>query len=98
MDFIFGLPRGHESRTGVLVFIVRFSKMVHLAPVAAEVAADDSAELFLDLVFRHHGLLESIVQRGCCSFSVRGRHRLRESLVFLITLRSITRANTSTVR
>jgi hypothetical protein len=33
-----------------------------------------------------------------CSFSVRGRHILRESLVFLITLRSITRANTSTVR
>ncbi|KAE8967582.1 hypothetical protein PF011_g27503 [Phytophthora fragariae] len=39
----------------------RFSKMVHLAPVAAEVTADESAELFLDLVFRHHGLPESIV-------------------------------------
>ncbi|KAE9054173.1 hypothetical protein PF010_g32652 [Phytophthora fragariae] len=35
--------------------------MVHLAPVAAEVTADESAELFLDLVFRHHGLPESIV-------------------------------------
>ncbi|KAE9025537.1 hypothetical protein PR002_g11170 [Phytophthora rubi] len=35
--------------------------MVHLAPVAAEVTADVSAELFLDLVFRHHGLPESIV-------------------------------------
>ncbi|KAE9265500.1 hypothetical protein PR003_g32440, partial [Phytophthora rubi] len=29
--------------------------------VAAEVTADESAELFLDLVFRHHGLPESIV-------------------------------------
>ncbi|KAE8985608.1 hypothetical protein PF005_g23073 [Phytophthora fragariae] len=57
MDFIFGLPRDAEGRTGVLVFVDRFSKMVHLAPVTA----DESAELFLDLVFRHHGLPESIV-------------------------------------
>ncbi|KAE9187879.1 hypothetical protein PF004_g22664 [Phytophthora fragariae] len=35
--------------------------MIHLAPVAAELTADESAELFLDLVFRHHGLPESIV-------------------------------------
>ncbi|KAE8964889.1 hypothetical protein PR002_g28847 [Phytophthora rubi] len=61
MDFIFGLPRDAEGRTGVLVFVDRFSKMVHLAPVAAEVTADESAELFLDLVFHHHGLPESIV-------------------------------------
>ncbi|KAE9312284.1 hypothetical protein PR003_g19806 [Phytophthora rubi] len=61
MDFIFGLPRDAEGRTGVLVFVDRFSKIVHLAPVAAEVMADESAELFLDLVFRHHGLPESIV-------------------------------------
>ncbi|KAE9066105.1 hypothetical protein PF007_g28602 [Phytophthora fragariae] len=61
MDFIFGLPRDAEGRTGVLVFVDRFSKMVHLAPVAAEVTADESVELFLDLVFRHHGLPESIV-------------------------------------
>ncbi|GMF45109.1 unnamed protein product [Phytophthora fragariaefolia] len=61
MDFIFGLPRDAQGRTGILVFDDRFSKMVHLAPVAAEVTADESAELFLDLVFRHHGLQESIV-------------------------------------
>ncbi|KAE9217286.1 hypothetical protein PF004_g14191 [Phytophthora fragariae] len=61
MDFIFDLSRDAEGRTGVLVFVDRFSKMAHLAPVAAEVTADESAELFLDLVFRHHGLPESIV-------------------------------------
>jgi transposase InsO family protein len=61
LDFIFGIPRDDETRTGVLVFVDRFSKMLHLAPVAAEVTADDSAELFLALVFRHHGLPESIV-------------------------------------
>ncbi|GMF25304.1 unnamed protein product [Phytophthora fragariaefolia] len=61
MDFIFGLPRDAKGHTGVLVFVDRVSKMVHLAPVAAEVTADGSAELILDLVFRHHGLPESIV-------------------------------------
>ncbi|GMF16144.1 unnamed protein product [Phytophthora fragariaefolia] len=35
--------------------------MVHLPPVAAAVTADESAERFLDLVFRHHGLPESNV-------------------------------------
>ncbi|KAE9039651.1 hypothetical protein PR001_g7415 [Phytophthora rubi] len=51
MDFIFVLPHDAEGRTGVLVFVDRFSKMVHLAPIAAEVTADESAELFHDLVF-----------------------------------------------
>ncbi|KAE9356861.1 hypothetical protein PF008_g3423 [Phytophthora fragariae] len=49
-----------EGCTGVLVFVDRLSKMVHLGPVATEATADDSAELILDLVFRHHGLPESI--------------------------------------
>lgn len=61
MDYIFGLPRDAKGRTGVLVFVDRFSKMVHLAPVTAEVTAAESAQLFLDLVFRYHGLPESIV-------------------------------------
>ncbi|GMF31092.1 unnamed protein product [Phytophthora fragariaefolia] len=61
MDYTFGLPRDAQGRTGILVFVDRFSKMVHLAPVAAEVTADESAKLFHDLVLRHHGLPESIV-------------------------------------
>ncbi|KAE8963394.1 hypothetical protein PR001_g29386 [Phytophthora rubi] len=32
MDFIFGLPPDAEGRTGVLVFVDRFTKMVHLIP------------------------------------------------------------------
>ncbi|GMF37808.1 unnamed protein product [Phytophthora fragariaefolia] len=49
MDFIFGLPRNAQGRTGILVTVDRFSKMVHPAPVATEVTADESAELFLHL-------------------------------------------------
>ncbi|KAG3093354.1 hypothetical protein PI125_g16878 [Phytophthora idaei] len=35
--------------------------MVHLAPVAATITAAQSAALFLDTVYRHHGLPTSIV-------------------------------------
>ncbi|GMF28811.1 unnamed protein product [Phytophthora lilii] len=48
MDFIFGLPPDDQGRTGVLVFVDRFSKMVHLAAVAAQVTAEETASLFLD--------------------------------------------------
>jgi hypothetical protein len=57
MNFIFGLPADAHDRTGGLVFVDRFSKMVHLAPVTAE----ESAAIFVDIVFRHHGLPLDIV-------------------------------------
>ncbi|KAE9171559.1 hypothetical protein PF004_g27521 [Phytophthora fragariae] len=61
MDFIFGLPPDAEGRTGVLVFVDRFTKMVHLIPVSDTVTAAETAGHFIDCVFRHHGLPESIV-------------------------------------
>ena len=32
LDFMFGLPPDHKGRTGLVVFVDRLSKMVHLAP------------------------------------------------------------------
>ncbi|KAE9024981.1 hypothetical protein PF011_g3257 [Phytophthora fragariae] len=61
MDFIFGLPPDAEGRTGVLGFVDRFTKMVHLIPVSDTVTAAETAAHFIDCVFRHHGLPESIV-------------------------------------
>ncbi|POM64468.1 Putative retroelement [Phytophthora palmivora] len=49
LDFGLGLPADDRGNTGILVFDCRLSKMVHLAP------------LFLDSVFRYHGLPEIIV-------------------------------------
>ncbi|KAE9171268.1 hypothetical protein PF005_g27214 [Phytophthora fragariae] len=61
MDFIFGLPPDAEGRTGVWVFVDRFTKMVHLIPVSDTVTAAETTAHFIDCVFRHHGLPESIV-------------------------------------
>ncbi|KAG4249961.1 hypothetical protein PC116_g2375 [Phytophthora cactorum] len=61
MAFVFGLPRDAQGRTGILVFVDRFSKMVHLASVAASITAVQTAAIFVDTVYRHHGLPASIV-------------------------------------
>ncbi|KAF1335621.1 Pol protein, partial [Globisporangium splendens] len=61
MDFIFGLPRDTHGRNGILVFVDRFSKMVHLAPVSDKISAEKTAKVFVDVVFRLHGLPVEIV-------------------------------------
>ncbi|KAF1326170.1 reverse transcriptase, partial [Globisporangium splendens] len=61
MDFIFGLPRDTHGRNGILVFVDRFSKMVHLVPVSDKISAEKTAKVFVDVVFRLHGLPVEIV-------------------------------------
>ncbi|KAG3050292.1 hypothetical protein PI125_g26464 [Phytophthora idaei] len=71
MDFVFGLPPDSKRRTGVVVFVDRFSKMVHLAAVPAEVTAVQTARLFVDMVFKHHGMLLDIVSDRDPRFTAR---------------------------
>ncbi|GMF52102.1 unnamed protein product [Phytophthora fragariaefolia] len=71
MDFVFGLPPDNKRRTGIVVFVDRFSKMVHLAAVSAEVTAKQTARLFVDMVFRHHGMSIDIVSDRDPRFTAR---------------------------
>ncbi|GMF56248.1 unnamed protein product [Phytophthora fragariaefolia] len=71
MDFIFGLPPVNKRRTGIVVLVDRFSKMVHLAAVPAEVTAKQTARLFVDMVFRHHGMPIDIVSDRDLRFTAR---------------------------
>jgi hypothetical protein len=61
MDFIFGYPPDDDNNTGIVVFVDRLSKMVHLAAVPDSVTAEDTARIFLDTIFRHHGMPCEIV-------------------------------------
>ncbi|KAG3129615.1 hypothetical protein PI126_g20886 [Phytophthora idaei] len=61
LDFVLGLPADDHGNTGILVFVCRLSKMVHLAPVPDTVTGEQAARLFVDGVFRHHGLPETFV-------------------------------------
>ncbi|KAF1316450.1 reverse transcriptase, partial [Globisporangium splendens] len=71
MDFIFGLPRDKHGRNGILVFVDRFSKMVHLAPVSDKISAEMTAKVFVDVVFRLHGLPSEIVSDRDTRFTSR---------------------------
>ena len=61
MDFVFGLPANAQGRIGIFSIVDRFSKMVHLSPVTASITAEDTAALFVDLVFKHHCMPATIV-------------------------------------
>ncbi|CAI5704106.1 unnamed protein product [Peronospora effusa] len=61
MDFIFVLAPDSQARTGILVFVDRFSKMTHLVPIHDKITAAKTAAHFIDAVFRHHSLPENIV-------------------------------------
>ncbi|GMG18031.1 unnamed protein product [Phytophthora fragariaefolia] len=61
MDFVFGLPLDAAGNTGVVAFVDRLSKMAHLAAVPDTIDGDGTDSLFLDRVFRQHGLPEAVV-------------------------------------
>ncbi|GMF52190.1 unnamed protein product [Phytophthora fragariaefolia] len=56
-----GLPPDVAGNTGVVVFGDRLSKMAHLAGVPDTIDGEGTATLFLDRVFRQHGLPEAVV-------------------------------------
>ncbi|KAG2903322.1 hypothetical protein PC115_g15360 [Phytophthora cactorum] len=90
MDFGFGLPPDSKRRTGVVVFVDRFSKMVHLAAVPAEVTAVQTARLFVDMVFKHHGMPLDIVSDRDPRFTARF---WQEEFTFLGTQLSMSTAD-----
>ena len=64
MDFVFGFPADSHKNTGILVFVDRFSKMVHLhllVNVSESIKALAYARFFIDTVFRLHGLPRELV-------------------------------------
>ena len=65
MDFVSGLPvltdwKG-DSYDSILVIVDRLTKMVHYKLVKVTINVPGLAEVIIDIVVRHHGLLDSIV-------------------------------------
>lgn len=61
MDFIVQLPKTTRGFDAIVVFVDRLTKMVHIAPTHTSVTAEGTAELFLDHVFKLHGMPSNIV-------------------------------------
>ena len=60
MDFIVKLPLSHGCDS-IWVVCDRFTRAAHFIPTVETLKAPDLAWLFLDRIFKHHGLPESIV-------------------------------------
>lgn len=61
LDLIPGLPKTASGYDCIAVFVDRLTKRVHLVATRTTVTAAGMAKLFLDNVFKHHGLPESLV-------------------------------------
>jgi hypothetical protein len=62
MDFISGLPpSGEEAFDCILVVVDRLSKMAHFIPCHKTLTAVQCADLFIQHIFKHHGVPTSIV-------------------------------------
>jgi hypothetical protein len=61
LDLVTGLPvtaRGHDA---IVVFVDRLSKMVHFVPICKTITAEQLARVFVDHVYRLHGMPKSFV-------------------------------------
>jgi hypothetical protein len=63
-DFIVKLPKTSRGNNSICVFVDKLTKLVHFVACKEEVSAKEFAELYVDHVFRLHGLSrEFIVDR-----------------------------------
>jgi len=60
MDFIVSLPESN-GYTAILVIVDCFTKMSHFIPTTNNVDAPQTAQLFLDYIYRYHGLPSDII-------------------------------------
>lgn len=61
MDLITALPRSRSGHDAIVVFVCKFSKLVHYVACLTAVSAVQLAQLFLANVVRLHGLPEGII-------------------------------------
>ncbi|KAJ4770480.1 polyprotein [Rhynchospora pubera] len=60
MDFISGLPRS-EGKKVIMVIVDRLTKYAHLATLQHPFSASDVARVFLETVYKLHGLPQNII-------------------------------------
>jgi hypothetical protein len=61
MDLITQLPKTKAGHDAIIVFVDKFSKMVHYAATTTTCTADEVAKIFFNVVVKLHGVPKSIV-------------------------------------
>ncbi|MCO5612199.1 hypothetical protein L7F22_066461 [Adiantum nelumboides] len=61
MEFTFDLPRTPTGNDGIWTIICGFSKQAHFVPVRKKIKSEHMVKLFMHIVFKYHGMPQSIV-------------------------------------
>ena len=61
MDLLTKLPPTERGHAAIVVFVDALSKMVHFAPAWDDMGNEEFAHLFMNEIFRRHGLPKLIV-------------------------------------
>eukprot|EP00253_Pinus_taeda_P010631 PITA_10631 len=61
MDFITGLPKTKRNNDSIFVVVDKLSKAAHFIPVQSTYRAAQIAHIFMQNIFRLHGLLKDII-------------------------------------
>jgi hypothetical protein len=83
MDFIMQLPRTPRGYDAILVVVDRLTKRAHFIPTTTAVTAPGVARLFINEIFRLHGLPRSIV----CDRDTRFVSKFWQSLLDILDVR-----------
>lgn len=80
MDFIVSLPPTKRKHDAILVIVDRLTKMAHFIPTRTSVTAKEVAVLFLEHIFKLHGLPRKIISDRDARFTGHFWQALFESL------------------
>ncbi len=80
MDFITGLPPTESNHDTIMVFVDRLSKMTHLVATDISVDAPRCAKIFLEHIWRLHGMPKEII----CDRDPRFRSAFLQSLAGMV--------------
>ena len=80
MDFLGPLPKSKTGKDMILVVIDRLTKMAHFIPTQSTVTSKETADLFLQNIFRQHGLPSTIVSDRDPRFTAKFWTALQEAL------------------
>ena len=71
LDFITGLTPTRQGHDAILVCVDKLSKMAHFIATVTTVTVEEASRLFIDNVFKHHGLPEKLISNRDTRFNSR---------------------------
>jgi Integrase core domain len=80
MDFLGPIPISLNGNDMILVIIDRLTKMAHFIPIKSTITSSQVADLFVEHIFRYHGMPHSIVSDRNPKFTANFWKNLNKSL------------------